>query len=639
MPDRIYTAPPGTGTAVTGKTLTELFYDAAERYPNPKALNQPQPGGTWRAYSTDEFRRQAEATALGLLGLGLERGDKVAFLLESDVYFCIADMGCLIAGLVDVPIYVTHTPEQMAYVVRHSEAKALIVSGRERLDEVRQALGGTSEVTTVILCEEHVPGDASGDEAAPDLPEGVALVTLEHVQAQGREQLQEDSAAARREADEAAPGDVATLLYTSGTTGQPKGVVLTHDNVASNALTSIGSFTGFESGAEGERIISFLPLTHIFARMLHYGFVGHGVSVYFTTPDDLAEDLKKVNPTVFATVPRLLEKVYGKIQERTESASGVQKLIGTWALGLARRYDLEREPPAAYKLQAALADVLVFKKWRAALGGQVKYVVSGGAALSAELTNIYAAAGVTILQGYGLTETSPVISFNRPGRNRPGTVGEPIPGVEVRIASDGEILTRGPHVMQGYYQEPEMTAEVLTEDGWLHTGDVGAVDGGFLRITDRKKDLFKLSTGKYVTPSPLEGRLATHNIVEQAVVVGSGHKFCGALLFPNEEALRTWAAAEGLDARQPLEKLVAERAVIDRYQALVDEANEGMDPWTTIKRFALVPAEISIESGLLTPTLKVKRREVHVQHADAVKALYAQAAHEQRSKDQGVIVS
>lgn len=616
---RIHTAP--YGSPILGKTLTDVFYEAIARYPNEQALNQRQPDGTWKAYSSDTFRTRSEEAALGFLDLGLERGDRVAFLLESDVYFCIADLGCLIAGLIDVPIYVTHKADQMSYVINHSEARVLVVSDRQRLAEAREALGGSSGIETVVVAE--LEGDP------PEMPQGVELLTLDELCTRGRKRLQDNPDAVEELLDRIDPDDLATLIYTSGTTGEPKGVMLTHENISSNAMTSIDNFTGFAYGPEGERVISFLPLTHIFARMLHYGFLAHGVSVFFTTPDDLAADLGKVRPTVFATVPRVLEKVYGKIQQRTEDAEGLQHLIGSWALGLAQQFDLEEESSAAYKLQAALADLLVFKKWRQALGGDVKYVVSGGAALSKDLTNIFAAAGVNIIQGYGLTETSPVISFNRPDRNRPGTVGEPLPGVEVAIAEDGEILTRGPHVMKGYYKAPDKTDEVLEDDGWFHTGDVGEFDDdGFLRITDRKKDLFKLSTGKYVVPSPLEGRLTAHNIVEQAVVVGSGHKFCAALIFPNEEALRAWAGGrDGLDADQPLRDLVNEKAVQDHFQGLVDEANEGMDHWTTIKRFSLIPEEISIDSGLLTPTLKVKRSKVHQRYDEEIDALYAAPAH------------
>jgi long-chain acyl-CoA synthetase len=356
----------------------------------------------------------------------------------------------------------------------------------------------------------------------------------------------------------------------------------------------------------------------------------------------LVEALPKVRPTVFASVPRLLEKVYAGIQKKIMGMTGLQKTIGTWSLGVARQYDMQNPGSIAYALKRTVADTLVFSKWREALGGRLKYAVVGGAALNAELTNVFAAAGITALQGYGLTETSPVIAFNRPERNKPGTVGEPLPGVEVRIADDGEILTRGPHVMAGYYKAKDKTREVLDEAGWFYTGDVGEFDeDGFLRITDRKKDLFKLSTGKYVMPQPIENALGAEPLVEQAVVVGESEKFCAALIFPNEEQLRARAAAMGLDVEDmTLQALIQEPAVVDLYQELVDQAGEGMDHWSTVKRFALVPAALTVESGLLTPTMKVKRPKIREQFASEIKALYSEADDDTaRREDDSIIVA
>ncbi|MEM9665747.1 MAG: AMP-binding protein, partial [Bacteroidota bacterium] len=373
-----------------------------------------------------------------------------------------------------------------------------------------------------------------------------------------------------------------------------------------------------------ECILSFLPLTHVFARSLHYGALAFGADIYFTTPERLAGDLKKIQPTIFATVPRLLEKVYGRILEQATTLTGLKKKLLDWALELAQQYELGTEPEGRYAAQLAVADQLVFTKWRAALGGHIKYVICGGAALNAQLANLYAAAGVTVLQGYGLTETSPVITYNRPGQNRAGTVGQPLPGVEVRIAADGEILTRGPHVMQGYYKNPEKTAAVIDEEGWFCTGDIGEVtEDGFLRITDRKKDLFKLSTGKYVMPQPLENHLSTHPLIDQAVVVGTGHKYCTALIFPNHETLRVYAEVHHLGHQQPMEVLAADPGIHQRYQALVDEANLGKDAWSTIKRFRLLTEPLTVENGLLTPTLKVRRTQVRERYAAEIDQLYA----------------
>lgn len=620
MAGSIYTAPPNTGTVVRGKTLPETLYAACNQYDNPQAFNQPT-GDDWTPLSLDSFRQQSEEIALGLLDLGLERGDHVALLMESDTYFCLADMGCLIAGLIDVPIYLSHASEQIQYVIDHSESKALFVSNPDRLEQVAHLLPDLPAVHTVVVA------DPEGGVDASDVPDHVELLTLDAVRARGRAATADqegDIAALRQQID---PLDLATIIYTSGTTGQPKGVMLSHENISFNALTAFSGLTDYEPGADGEVALSFLPLTHIFARALHYGFVAQGTSVYFTHPDNLVEALPKVRPTVFASVPRLLEKVYAGIQKKIMGMTGLQKTIGTWSLGVARQYDMQNPGSIAYALKRTVADTLVFSKWREALGGRLKYAVVGGAALNAELTNVFAAAGITALQGYGLTETSPVIAFNRPERNKPGTVGEPLPGVEVRIADDGEILTRGPHVMAGYYKAKDKTREVLDEAGWFYTGDVGEFDeDGFLRITDRKKDLFKLSTGKYVMPQPIENALGAEPLVEQAVVVGESEKFCAALIFPNEEQLRARAAAMGLDVEDmTLQALIQEPAVVDLYQELVDQAGEGMDHWSTVKRFALVPAALTVESGLLTPTMKVKRPRIREQFASEIKALYSEA--------------
>ena len=635
MAGSIHTAPPNTGTVVRGKTLPETLYAACDQYDNPQAFNQPT-SDDWTPLSLDSFRQQSEEIALGLLDLGLERGDHVALLMESDTYFCLADMGCLIAGLIDVPIYLSHASEQIQYVIDHSESKALFVSNPDRLAQVAHLLPDLPAVHTVVVADPEKGVDAS------DVPDPVELLTLDAVRARGRAATADqegDIAALRQQID---PLDLATIIYTSGTTGQPKGVMLSHENISFNALTAFSGLTDYEPGADGEVALSFLPLTHIFARALHYGFVAQGTSVYFTHPDNLVEALPKVRPTVFASVPRLLEKVYAGIQKKIMGMTGLQKTIGTWSLGVARQYDMQNPGSIAYALKRTVADTLVFSKWREALGGRLKYAVVGGAALNAELTNVFAAAGITALQGYGLTETSPVIAFNRPERNKPGTVGEPLPGVEVRIADDGEILTRGPHVMAGYYKAKDKTREVLDEAGWFYTGDVGEFDeDGFLRITDRKKDLFKLSTGKYVMPQPIENALGAEPLVEQAVVVGESEKFCAALIFPNEEQLRARAAAMGLDVEDmTLQALIQEPAVVDLYQELVDQAGEGMDHWSTVKRFALVPAALTVESGLLTPTMKVKRPKIREQFASEIKALYSEADDDTaRREDDSIIVA
>ncbi len=616
MAEHVYTAPPGTGTSYRGRTLTEILYEADARYDNARLLNQPQ-GEDWRPFSLDDFRRHSEEAAIGLIELGLKRGDHVAMYMESDVYFCIVDMACLIAGLVDVPIYLTHAPEQIRYVIEHSESVAVAVSTVERLDEIREVLAASPNVKHVVVAE------MKPDEDPEPLPGGITLSALADVRELGRRRSREDDTLLRDMLDRITPADLATIIYTSGTTGRPKGVMLTHENISHNALTAFSGLPDYESGPDGEIAISFLPLTHIFARALYYGFIYHATTLYFTTPDRLAADLTKVRPTIFCTVPRVLEKVYGSILERISEMDPIRKRFAEWALSVGERYEIGREPSVILKTQLRLADRIVFSKWREALGGRVKYIISGGSALSPKLANLFAAAGVTILQGYGLTETSPVIAFNRPARNLAGTVGEPIPDVEVKIAADGEILTRGPHVMLGYYKDEERTNDVIDEDGWFHTGDVGEFTAsGHLRITDRKKDLFKLSTGKYVMPQPIENRLTTDPLVEQAVVVGSDFKYPTALVFPDREKLTSYARSMGLDGIADVEALLKQEPVKQRFKELVAEANRGMDPWSRVKRFTLLSHPLTPENGLLTPSLKVRRSKVQEAFSEEIESMY-----------------
>ena len=633
MPGPIHTAPADSGSAILDVTLPELLYEACERYDNPRALNQPS-GEGWEPLSLDEFRVRSEETALGLLDMGLERGEKVALLLESDVPFCIMDMGCLLAGLIDVPLYLSSSAEQMTYVAEHAEAKALAVANAKRLHQAAEILPDLPQIETVILC------DPDPDAELPELPDGVDLVTLGEVRERGRASTEDQDAAIRELRGQIDPDDLATIIYTSGTTGRPKGVMLSHENISSNAMTAVGELDDFETGAEGEVIISFLPLTHVFARMLQYAFMARGVSIYFTHPDDLVEALPKVQPTAFASVPRVLEKVYAGIRKKILGLEGLQRTIGEWALGVAQEYRMDEAMSSFYEMKRAVADRLVFQKWRDALGGRVKWIVVGGAALQPDLANTLAAAGITTLQGYGLTETSPVISFTRPENIVPGTVGPPLPGVEVCIADDGEILTRGPHVMQGYYKRPEKNDEVFSGEGWFHTGDVGEFDeDDNLKITDRKKDLFKLSTGKYVMPQPIENKLGSQPLVDKAVVVGSDRKFCAALIFPTEDQVRAQAEELDLDAEQSFEQLLRHPDIVDAFRDLVTDANEGMDHWSTVKRFALVPDELTIESGLLTPTLKVKRPNIQKTYAHEIEALYYEDELPEDPTERGAVIA
>ena len=624
---QIHTAPPDTeGKVVLGKTLPMLLDEAVERYPNPKAFNQPLPDGGWRTLSNGDFQEAANEIAVGLHENGLTRGDHVAFFMESDLYFALADFGTQIAGVVNAPLYTTYAPENLVYVTQHAEAKAMFVTDREKLEGFAEWADQVPDVTLVIAAE----GDAEG----VSLPDGVRFMTLDALRLDGRKAI----AAAPNRPDELRdliePDDLATLIYTSGTTGQPKGVMLSHENISSN---SHASFSGLSIlGHQEEQVVTFLPLTHIFARMLQFASVAWGQSVYFSNPEQVVEHLAEVRPTMFASVPRVLEKVYDKVSLGVSEATGLKGRIGSWALGLAREYDLAEPDGGLPGWKYALADKLVFSKLRERLGlTRVKAIAIGGAALRADLASSFMAFGIPAYQGYGLTETSPVITVNLPGQNRAGTVGPPIAGVEVAIAEDGEILSRGPHIMAGYYKMPEQTAEVLDEDGWFHTGDIGEfTPEGFLKITDRKKALFKLSTGKYVIPQPIENSLTESALIEQAVVVGNSQKYCTALIFPNMEALPVWARQHGVVAEGPA--LLQDATVQAEFERLVEEANAGMDHWSQVKRFRLVPELMTVENELLTPTMKVKRGAVNQEFGPDIESMYDGA---DSSRSSAVLVS
>ena len=610
---QIHTAPADAdGQVVLGVTLPQLLDDAVEKYPNPKGFNQPTDDGGWMTMSNGEFRDAADEIAPGLLASGLERGDHVAFFMDSDLYFALADFGTLIAGIVNVPLYTTYAPENLVYVTNHGEAKAMFVSNEEMLANFAGWAGEVADVTLVVLAQ------GSGDGVS--LPDGVRVMTLDELRAVGRKVRTETPNRPDELRDLIDAHDLATLIYTSGTTGQPKGVMLTHENISSN---SYSSFSGLSIlGHQEEQVVTFLPLTHIFARMLQFASVAWGQSVFFSNPDQVVAHLAEVRPTMFASVPRVLEKVFDKVTLGVAESTGLKHKIGSWALDLAGQYDVSKPDGGLPGWKYALADKLVYSKLRERLGlTRVKAVAVGGAALRSDLASSFMAFGIPAYQGYGLTETSPVITVNLPGQNRAGTVGPPIAGVEVAIAEDGEILSRGPHIMKGYYKMPDKTAEVLDDDGWFHTGDIGEfTPDGFLKITDRKKALFKLSTGKYVIPQPIENALTESSLIEQAVVVGNSQKFCTALIFPNMEALPVWAKQHGVTATG--DALLKDPTVQAEFERLVEEANAGMDHWSQVQRFRLVPELMTVENELLTPTMKVKRGAVNKEYADSIDGMY-----------------
>ena len=620
MATQTHTAPSTSlGQNILGRTLPSLLDDAADTYPNPKAFNQPRPGGGWDTTSNTDFRAAADEIAVGLLESGMVRGGHAAMFMDSDLLFSLVDFGTLIAGVLNVPLYTTYSEDNLVFVTEHSEATALFVSNPAMLASFAGWAARVPAVRLVVLAS----GDAAdaGLPGGVTLPDGVRLMTLGELRDAGRAAI----AAAPNRPDELRDlidaQDVATLIYTSGTTGQPKGVMLTHENVSSNVFAAYTGIRGM--GHQEEVALTFLPMTHIYARMLSFADVAWGHQVFYSNPDRLVEHLAEVRPTIFATVPRVLEKVYDKVTLGVQQAEGAKKAIGSWAMALASSFDMARPPSGLGAVKHGIADKLVYSKLRERLGlTRVKVVSVGGAALRSDLSNSFAAWGIPTLQGYGLTETSPVITNSTPDANKAGTTGQPIAGVEVRIADDGEILTRGPHVMKGYYKADDKTAEVMSEGGWFHTGDIGLfTPDGFLKITDRKKSLFKLSTGKYVVPQPTENMLQESALVEQALVVGNSEKYATALLFPNPDALAVWAKNNGV-AATGIEALVLDPKVTAEFERIVGEANRGVDHWARIKRFRLVPELMSLENGLLTPKMSVKRSDVARRYEAEVAAMY-----------------
>lgn len=587
----VYTASARAGRVLLGRTLPSLLDEACRNNPNPKALNEPTDEG-WRSISSPEFRAQAEALALALRETGLERGERVAFFTHSDLSFCLPDMACLMAGLVTVPIYLTQDEASARLILQETGAQVLVVSDAALLATVTPYLTDTAVRTLLVR-----------DPAGAAAPAGTELVPFETLLARGRALLAENPEAGRVLRGGVRAGDLATIIYTSGTTGTPKGVMLSHENMSSNVMAA---FTGIPQLRRGQEVaVSFLPLTHVFARTLHYGLLAWGAAVYFTTPERLRDHLKDVKPTMFATVPRVLERVFEGILKAGADLSGVKKPIFDWAVALARRFEPERDGGPVYSTQRRAAAKLVFDRWREAMGGRLGLVIAGGAAVRPELVRVFGAAGVTVLQGYGLTETGPVVAFNRPDRNRPGTVGELLPGTEAKLTKQGELLARGPQVMLGYYNNPGATAAAVDADGWFHTGDLAEITDGFVTITGRLKNLFKLSTGKYVTPAPLEAALEAHPAVEHALVVGEGEKHPAALLFL-APGCEPWALRSELTTALQM-------------------ANQGMPKWTQAKCALVLSDPLTIANGLLTPTLKVKRNLVLKRYHDDVRVLFGHA--------------
>jgi long-chain acyl-CoA synthetase len=594
-------------------TLNRLFFDAVQKYDKSDAL-QVKVGGTYQPISHRTLIERVRRTALGLQVLGVRPGDRVAILSENRPEWAIADYGCLTGTFADVAIYPNLPPDQIAYILRDSGSSAIFVSTAAQADKVRQIRAQCPTLRLVI-----------GFDALHDHGVDVMLAELE---AKGAAAESANSIASyRAAADMVRPDDVATLIYTSGTTGEPKGVMLTHDNIYSNVMAAAAQvpFVGDDT------CLSFLPLSHIFERMAgHYLMLHTGTSIaYAESMDTVPIDMQLVKPTIVLSVPRLYEKMYARVLENALAGSAVKKQIFFWAREVADRWATEklagRTPGGLLGMQYGLAQRLVFSKLKQRTGSRLRYFVSGSAPLAPEINKFFYAAGLVILEGYGLTETSPVIAVNTPAAFRIGSVGKPVPGVEIMVASDGEICTRGPHVMKGYYNRPGDTAEAIDDAGWFHTGDIGEIEDGFLRITDRKKDLIATSGGKKIAPQPIENKVKTNKYVSQAVMIGDRRKFPIMLVVPNWEQLEKWAKYKNLiwtDRAQLLQM----PTVHAKMEKEVAEELQGLARFEMPKKIALLENDFSIERGELTPTLKVKRRVIDQTYKSVIDSLYINEA-------------
>lgn len=588
------------------ETVTRIFdfpyYQLAKNNLSDCLVTKYQ--GQWKHTSTREFIDQANAISRALLKMGVKKNDKIALISSNNrTEWNVMDIGILQLGAQTIPIYPTITAEEYQYVLNHSESIYCFISDQEIFEKIRTV---QSQVPTLkeVYSFDEIPGCKNWKEL---LQSGTDQSTQAEVEARKAEVL---------------PSDLATIIYTSGTTGTPKGVMLTHNNVVSNVIDSTPRIPITEGNS---RAMSFLPVCHIFERMLLYLYQYYSVSIYFAESiEKISDNLKEVKPHVMSVVPRLLEKVYDKIYAKGTELTGIKKSLFFWAVNLGLRWEPYGKNGWWYEKKLALARKLIFSKWKEALGGELEIMVSGSAALQPRLTRIFCAAGIPVMEGYGLTETSPVISVNdmRNSMFRIGTVGKPIDNVQIKIASDGEILCKGPNIMVGYYKNPELTAQVMSGD-YFHTGDIGEIDAdGFLKITDRKKEMFKTSGGKYIAPQLIENALKQSLFIEQVMVIGEGEKMPAAFIQPSFEYVKEWAKRKEINWGDSLESLCNNPRVISRIQKEVDFYNEKFGQWEKIKRFELTPEVWSIDAGHLTPTMKLKRRAVKEKYLTLYQKIY-----------------
>lgn len=578
------------------------FY--TEKYIKEDALAGKE-NGVWVKYSSSQYVELATFISYGLLALGLKKGDRIATITNNRPEWNFVDMGMSQAGFIHVPIYPTISEDEYNYILKHAEPSLVFVSDKILFDKLRPICDKIPTIKGMFTFNQV--------EGARNWKEVVELGK------KNEEKYRDELVKIKNNIN---PGDMVTLLYTSGTTGFPKGVILTHDNLISNVKASVGVHPmDFRHKA-----LSFLPISHVYERMLNYHFQYKGISIYYAeNMASIAANAQEIKPDLFATVPRLLEGIYAKIIGKGKDLSFLKKQIFFWAVNLGLRFKHNRENGWWYHFWLKIADKLIFSKWRAVLGGNLQIMVSGAAALQPRLIKIFWAAGIKVLEGYGLTETSPVIAVNNLTTNEImfGTVGPPVDRVQVKIDEDGEILCKGPNVMVGYYKAPELTKEVIDADGWFHTGDVGTlVDGKYLKITDRKKEIFKLSSGKYIAPQVIENKLKESFFIQQVMVVGENEKFASAIISPNFPFLHEWASRHNIKFRDN-EELINMKEVIDRFQREVNTVNESLGEHEKIKRIRLIKDEWTTDTGELSPTLKLKRKPLYERYNAILKEIYS----------------
>jgi len=600
-------------------TLPQLLVHSVTSYPKPDFMLSKK-AGAYGPISAAEFGESVKHFALGLGALGFEAGQKLCLLSENRPAWTMTDFAALAAGGLTVPIYTTLVPEQIRYIVDDSDATVVVVSNAEHWKKIEPLKAGLTKVRHYITFADEAPA---------------GVLTLKEVMAKGK-------AAADAEPDlydalvaRVRPEDEATLIYTSGTTGVPKGVILTHDNLLSNIRTA-SDIVEFSSK---DTVLSFLPLSHILERMVMFTYIYKGCTVAFAeSVEAVAQNLLEVRPHIMVSVPRVFEKIYTKVMDQVLKSPALRRKIFFWALGVGKQYGAlrlaGRPVPGGLRFRRAIAAKLVFSKIIARTGGRVRFFVSGGAPLSKDIAEFFYAIGLTILEGYGLTETSPLLSINTFEAIRLGTVGKPAPGIDIRIAADGEILARGPNIMKGYYKKEAETREVM-EGGWFHTGDIGHFDAdGFLVITDRKKDLLVTSGGKNIAPQPIENLLKSSPYITNAVVIGDRRRFIAALLVPDFDKLREYAKAQGI-ASASIEALCKDQRIVDFFKAEVDRATPLLASYERVKRVVVLPRDFDIERGEITPSLKVRRANVTEEYRDAIDALYREDA--ETGRDDGGI--